>query len=127
MRATVKTLLGALLAVTCATATAEVVQVWECTLDEGKTFAELDKASSAWLKAARSMAGGSELKAYHELPLAASAGQGGFNFVLVAPDAATWGTFWNSYDASAAAQADEEWDNVAGCSGSSLWNSNAIK
>ena len=73
------------------------------------------------------MQGGSELKAYHGLPLAANAGSGGFNFVLVAPEAATWGTFWNSYGGSAAAQADEEWDNVAGCSGSSLWNSNAIK
>ena len=73
------------------------------------------------------MKGGADLKAYHEFPMAAQAGQGGFNFVLIAPDAATWGEFWNNYGGSDAAKADEAWDKVAACSGSSLWNSNAVK
>jgi hypothetical protein len=108
-------------------ANADVVQVWECSMKDGKTGADLEAASSAWLAAARGMKGGSELKVYHEMPLAANAGQGGFNFVLVAPDAATWGTFMAGYGGSAADKADQDWDKVADCSGSSLWNSNAVK
>lgn len=121
-----RAVLGALLLGAFNCAGADVVQVWKCTLHDGKSGAEVEKASSAWLAAARAMQGGSELRVYHEFPLAADAGQGGFNFVLVAPDAATWGAFWNNYDRSAAARADADWDAVASCSGSSLWNSNAV-
>lgn len=126
MKNTTRMFLGALLLGAFSCASADVVQVWQCTLHDGKTGADIDKASSAWLAAAKGMQGGSDLKVYHEFPLAANAGQGGFNFVLAAPDAATWGTFWNNYDDSAASKADADWDDVADCSGSSLWNSNAV-
>jgi hypothetical protein len=33
----------------------------------------------------------------------------------------------NGYEGSAAAKADADWNNVAECSGSSLWNSTEIK
>ena len=127
MKTMKKVLLGILVLGFAASANAAVVQVWQCTLAEGKTGAELEAASSAWLAAAKNMKGGADLKAYHEFPLAAQAGQGGFNFVLIAPDAATWGEFWNNYGSPDATKADEEWDKIAGCSGSSLWTSNAIK
>lgn len=123
----IRMILTVMLLGTFTCASADVVQIWECTLHDGKSGADLEKASSAWLAAARSMQGGSELKVYHEFPLAANAGQGGFNFVLVAPDAATWGAFWNNYGGSAASKADADWDDVADCSGSSLWNSNTVK
>jgi hypothetical protein len=122
-----KLMLGACMLGLITSANADVVQVWQCTLHDGKSGADLEKVSSAWLAAAKSMQGGSDLKVYHEFPLAADAGSGGFNFVLVAPDAATWGTFWNNYGGSTAAKADEDWDDVADCSGSSLWNSNAVE
>jgi len=127
MKTMKKVLLGILVLGFTASANAEVVQVWKCTLADGKTGAELETASSAWLAVAKSMKGGADLKAYHEFPLAAQAGQGGFNFVLIAPDAATWGEFSDNYDDSAAAKADADWNKVATCSGSSLWNSNVIK
>jgi hypothetical protein len=127
MKNMTKTIIGALLLGAFNYANADVVQVWECTLHDGKTGAELEKVSSAWLAAAKGMKGGSELKVYHEMPLAANAGEGGFNFVLTAPDAAIWGTFWNGYGGSAASKADEDWDKVADCSGSSLWNSAEVK
>ena len=126
MKNMTRMILTVLLLVGFSCASADVVQVWQCTLHDGKSGADLEKVSSAWLAAAKSMQGGSDLKVYHEFPLAANAGQGGFNFVLVAPDAATWGTFWNNYGGSAASKADADWDDVADCSGSSLWNSNAV-
>ena len=127
MKTMTKAILGALLlgAFTCANA--DVIQVWKCTLNDGKTDADIEQASSAWLAAAKSMQGGADLKVYHNYALAANAGAGGFMFVLIAPDTATWGAFMNGYEGSAAAKADADWNNVAACSGSSLWNSTEIE
>jgi len=73
------------------------------------------------------MEGGEDLEVYIEYPLAANAGGGELNFVLVAPDAKIWGLFNNGYARSAAAEADEAWNDVAECSGSALWESIEMK
>ena len=104
-----------------------VVQLWNCKLNDGKTGADVVAGSSAWLKAAKSMKGGKDLEAYVDFPLAAPTGDGGFNFVLVAPDVKTWGVFNNGYNDSPVAKADDEWADIATCSGSSLWSSIAIE
>ena len=127
MKMITNTMLIALLLGVFSCANASVVQVWKCTLHEGKGDADVEKVSSAWLAAAKSMKGGADLEVYHSYPLAATAGEGGFEFVLIAPDAATWGPFWNDYPGSAASKADADWNAVASCSGSSLWNSTEIK
>ncbi len=127
MKNMTKVILGALLLGAFSCANADIIQVWKCTLHDGKTDADIEQASSAWLAAAKSMQGGADLEVYHNYPLAANAGEGGFMFVLVAPDTATWGAFMNGYEGSAAAKADAGWNNVAACSGSSLWNSTKIK
>lgn len=127
MRTMTKMIVAALLLGVFSCANAAVVQVWKCTAHQGKSDADLEKASSAWLAAAKSMKGGENLEVYHSYPMAADAGQRGFEFVMLAPDAATWGTFWNDYDSSAAAKADAAWNDVASCSGSELWNSKAIQ
>ena len=108
-------------------ANAGVVQVWECTLKEGKTASDVTKVSSAWLAAAKGMNGGEKMEVYHEFPLAAEAGSGRFNFVMILPDPESWGVFMGGYQGSAASKSDQEWDEVAGCSGSSLWNSVQVK
>ena len=104
-----------------------VVQVWHCTLNDGKSGDDVIVVSEAWLKAAKTMEGGAGLEVYIEFPIAATPGAGGFNFVLVAADAKTWGLFMNDYDDSPAAKADETWDEVADCSGSDLWQSIEIE
>ena len=85
-----------------------IVQLWSCKLNDGKTSADLVAVSSAWLKAAKSMEGGEDAKAYLEFPMVANAGDGDFTFVLVVPDTAAWG-------------------EVASCSSSSLWESAEIE
>jgi len=122
-----KALLFTLLMGLSTLASAGAVQVWECTLHDGKTDTELMKASSAWLAAAKSMKGGEEFKVYHDFPLAANAGDGRFNFVLVAPGADNWGVFMAGYQGSAASAADDAWGEVASCSGSGLWESVEVK
>lgn len=114
----------------CGTAPAfadSVLHIWSCQLSDGKTTADAMKVSSDWLKAATAMPGGKGLKVSLEFPLAADAGDGSFNFVLVAPDAKTWGLFMNDYDGSAAQEADEAFSDVAICSGSQMWNSVDVK
>ena len=104
-----------------------VVQIWNCKAHEGKTTEDINAVSAAWLKAAKGMEGGEDLEVYIEYPLAAAAGFGEFSFVLIAPDIKTWGLFNNDYDGSAADEADTAWNEVASCSGSSLWQSIEMK
>ncbi len=123
MKKITKWLLLPLLLGSFSAASADVVQVWTCTLNDGKSDADLAKVSSEWLAAAKGMKGGAEMKAFNESPMAATAGPRGFNFVMVAPDPESWGAFMGGYEGSAASKADDAWNQVATCNGSTLWNS----
>jgi len=103
-----------------------IIQLWTCSLNDGKTRTELMEVSAVWMKAAKTMTGGEEFEAYIEYPLAAD-DVDAFTFVLVAKSAATWGAFQDAYVGSAAEKADEAWNNVADCSDSSLWSSVKIE
>lgn len=127
MNGITKILLATLFVFAITSANASVVQVWQCTVNEGTSDADIEKASSAWLAAAKSVNSGENFEVYHTYPLAANAGVGGFQFILIAPDAAAWGAFNAAYAESAADKADDEWGKFASCSGSSLWNSKEIK
>jgi len=82
----------------------------------------------ALLKVARRMEGGEELELNLEFRIAANVGDGGFNFVLIAADEKTWGTWYGASDPdSAMEEANTAWAEVATCSRSSLWASVEIK
>lgn len=99
-----------------------VLHIWECDLNDGMTGDDAVTASAAWLAAAKKLPGGEELEVYVEYPIAAAAGDGRFNFVLVVADEATWGTWYGADDDdSGMAEANAAWTEVAACSGSSLW------
>ena len=105
-----------------------VVHIWTCQLNDGKTNADAVAISSDWLKVARNVEGGEDLEVYVEFPIAASAGDGSFNFVLIAADEKTWGVWYGGEDQDSAMQdANEAWSEVAACSGSSLWFSVEIE
>lgn len=104
-----------------------IVHLYSCKLHDGKTRADVERVSADWLKAAKSMEGGTDIEVSHEFPLAADPGERGFTWVAVYPDAKTWGLFNNNYADSPAARADDAWEKVAICSGSSLWESVDIK
>ena len=111
-----------------ASAFADVLHIWTCELNDGKTFADAEDVSSAWLKVAKSMEGGEDLEVFLDFPFAANVGDGSFNFVLVAADAKTWGVWFNNADPdSPIVEANATWAEVAACSGSSLWNSVEIE
>lgn len=102
------------------------VQVWDCSLNDGSTREELVSVSSAWTKAAKSQAGGKGIQVFLEYPLAATGGASAFNFVMIVPSVAEWGTFNDSYAGSAAEEADGAWNQVASCSKSSLYTSTDV-
>ena len=103
------------------------VEVWNCKLNDGKTFDDLNGVSSAWLAATKSMEGTEEIEAYHMYPAVANTGDGSFNFISILPDHEVWGKLAKAYPGSASQKADEAWGEVATCKGNSLWASELIK
>ncbi len=113
-----------------ASAFADVLHVWTCELNDGKTFDDAVEVSSAWLEVAKSMEGGEDFEVFLDFPIAANAGDGSFNFVLVAADAITWGVWFGNAFAHADSpivEANAAWSEAAACSSTSLWNSVEIE
>ena len=105
-----------------------VVHSWACELNDGQTREDVVAASSAWLKAAKSAEGGEDLKLFVDFRIAANVGDDNFNFVLVAADEKTWGTWYGAPDPDGVgAVANAAWSAVASCSSSSLWSSVEIE
>jgi hypothetical protein len=107
---------------------AEVAQFFYCQEGVGASEEKVEAAASNWLKAAKTMKGGEQLKAYVYYPVAAKMpGNTDLFFVVVAPSAATWGAFWDSYKNSPAEKVDMENRDVVICPGSALMESVAVK
>ena len=127
MKSITRVLLVALFAGSFSLANASNVQVWECQLNDGKTYDDLRVVSSAWLAATKGMEGGEGIEAYHRFPVVAFAGEGGFTFVVIMPDFEAWGKLMEAYPGSASEKADQAWGEVATCKGNSLWSSEKIE
>jgi hypothetical protein len=127
MKTSTKILLFAIFMGSCSLANAKSVEVWNCKLNDGKSFADLMAVSSAWLAATKSMEGAEEIEAYHEYPVVTDVADGGFNFVVILPDLELFGKLAQAYPGSASQKADEAWGEVATCSGNSLWSSEKVK
>lgn len=108
-------------------ASANIVQLWECRTNDGSTADDVMRVSKEWTDAARSMDGGADMEVFVEWAEATSGKQGSFNFVMVLADFATWGTFTDNYDGSAAAEADAAFFEAASCDTSTLWDSIEIE
>jgi hypothetical protein len=127
MKSIIKFLIAALFAGSLSLANADVVEVWQCHIKDGKTVDDLNAASSAWLTAMKSMEGGAEVEAYHNFSIVAYNGENGFNFISITPDVAAWGKLAAAYPGSAVQKADVAWSEVADCKGNSLWSSEKVK
>ena len=99
------------------------IHLWTCKLGDDASQEDMMQWSQDWLKAAKSVDGGADFKVYLEYPLAAQGEGGTFNWILVVPDLASWGTFMDAYPDSAAAEVDDTFEELGTCSGSSLWAS----
>lgn len=125
IRAAIVLMIAGLAATLAAPASAnEFDHVWSCELHPGKTLDEARSAASAWLAAAKSMEHGERLKVIIRYPIIVSESENRFDFVVRAPSLAAWGAFYDTYDdGTPVADADAKFAEVAGCSGSTLWES----
>jgi hypothetical protein len=100
----------------------QAIQIFNCTFNDDATPDQVMAMASAWLKAAKGMKGGKKMDAYIRFPVAEGTGaEGDFRFVITTPSFEEWGAFTDAYEGSAAAKVDEEFNNLADCPDSTLW------
>ena len=119
---------GAVTAHAAPAATQDFEHVWSCELRPGKTLDDARAAARSWLLAARSMSNGERLQVVIRYPIVVSDSEKRFDFVVRAPSLAAWGAFYDGYhDGTPVADADLEFAEVAGCSGSTMWESIGVQ
>lgn len=105
----------------------EFEHVWSCELRPGKTLDDARAVARTWLAAARSMKNGERLQVHIRYPIIVGDSENRFEFVVTAPSLAAWGAFYDTYDdGTPVADADAKFAEVAGCSGSTMWESIAV-
>ena len=100
---------------------APVSMFLKCGQDDDASRKDLETVASKWLKAAKGMKGGKNLEVYLHFPIVAQMGEMDFVFVMVAPSIMEWGIFMDGYQGSEAQKFDKEWDELATCADSALW------
>lgn len=104
---------------------AEAVQMWQCGMEEGVSEEAVHEKAKAWLAAAKTIPGGENLEAYVLMPTVTNIpDETDFAVVLVAPNFTEWGTFWDNYPDSDAAEM-EGGDTF--CPHSTLWESQKVE
>ena len=105
-------------------AQADATHVWRCEMDDDATEEQVRERAQDWLKAARQMEGGEQLKAYVYFPVAVNAiGEADVWFVVVAPTFEEWGKFWDNYAGSPAAELEAQHQEKVVCPDSVVWES----
>ena len=72
----------------CASASASIDEVWECTLNEGKTMMEVEALNNAWVKFTNGKVKGGGVTSATVVPVVGE--QGGFLFVDNFPTMQAW-------------------------------------
>jgi hypothetical protein len=119
---------GAVAAFAAPVAANEFDHVWSCELKPGKTLDDARAVARTWLAAARSMKNGERLQVSIRYPIIVNESENRFDFVVRAPSLAVWGAFYDIYDDDTpVADADLKFAEVAGCSGSTMWESIGVQ
>ncbi len=99
------------------------IHIFHCEQEDEASDEALKEIASAWLKAAREMKGGENLQVFLYHPIAVEAGEQDFLFMVVAPSFEEMGAFLDAYEGSALEDIDDEFDELAACPDSSMWES----
>ena len=123
----VSVMLSAMMIVASPARSAEATQMWKCEMGDDTTEEEVEEAAKKWLKVAKTMNGGDQLEAYVYFPVAVNVvGNTDFMFIVIASSFEEWGKFWDEYQISDAADADQANTDVD-CPDSALWQSIKVK
>ena len=128
MKTMTRFLLISVLMIFAAPAYSDAIQLFNCELNGDATTEDALAMSSKWLKVAKTLNGGENLKVYIRHPVAASSDDIDFIFVLTTPTFAEWGEFTDAYEGSdQITAADNEFEKIADCADSSVWEGDEIK
>ena len=105
----------------------EVLHVLTCEQDDEASDEKVEAMSAEWLKAAKTVKGGENLRLRLQFPVAAKVGEVDLAILLVAPSFAEWGAFTDNYAGSAAEAVDEKYEGDLDCGNGTLWESIEIK
>ena len=103
------------------------IHIYHCELDEETTDDALTEMASKWLEVARGMPGGENLQAELHFPIAADMGEKDFIFVVITPTFEEMGAFLDAYPDSPLEEIDDEFDKLAVCPDSTMWESIAVE
>jgi hypothetical protein len=128
MKTTKRFLLISILMLFTAPAYSAAIQLFNCELNGDATTDDVYEMASKWLKVAKTLKGGENMKVYIRHPVAASSDDNDFKFVLTTPTFAEWGDFTDTYEGSdSIAAADDEFEKIADCADSAVWEGDEIK
>lgn len=127
MKTLIHIALISMLIVFASPAHSEAMQIFNCELEDEATEDDVFDMSAKWLKAARTIKGGENLTLWVRFPVTASVDDIDFTFVLFTPDFTEWGEFTDAYELSTIVEIDDEFEKIAECNDSSLWEGVEVK
>jgi hypothetical protein len=99
------------------------IHLYHCELEDEAHDDALTEIASKWLEVARGMKGGENLQVNLYFPIAVEMGESDFIFMVVAPSFAEMGAFLDAYADSPLEDVDDEFDKLAVCPHSTMWES----
>ena len=127
MKTLIRLMIISMLMVIASPAYSEAIQIFNCELEGESTYGDVNAISAKWLKVAKTVKGGENLRLFIRHPVAASTDDIDFKFVLATPDFAEWGAFTDAYEGSSLADLDDEIEKIAVCNDASLWEGGEIE
>lgn len=120
---TLKTVLAAVALTLCAAASAEtrVVEVWSCTLRDGKTIEQVKQANAKWVEFANAQVKGGGVESYTMSPVVGTLDH--FTFADSYPDMAAWSASKAAFKTPAGQAVDSGVSSLAECTANSLYES----
>jgi len=105
-----------------ASAEDRVVNVWNCTVADGKTIADVQVANAKWVKYVNANVDGGDIHSYVLTPIVSK--RGGFMYVDSYPSLVSWAA-GEALEGDAMTAIEAELDEVAKCSENTLHKSEA--
>ena len=128
MKTVIRIFIIATLLVFAAPAHSSALQLFNCELTEAATTDDVFDMAAKWLKVAKTLKGGENLQIFIRHPIAASTDDIDFKLVLALPTFAEWGVFTDAYEgADSIAAADDEFEKIADCNDSAMWEGEEVK
>jgi len=108
----------------CTTAMAETsdtatVEIWNCTLNDGKTMDDVATANGKWVKFMNANVEGGDIQSFGQTAMVGD--QGSFLYIDVFPDMKAWIAGKAAIDSAEGKALEAELNKVASCTSNSLY------